>query len=107
MTTTYAILRDTLARAYKHHFYDYDNQTEADERACNFLIDQLSYAFNDYEDSIWDSCHTMDAICGAWDRIDKGIRRAAKTASHNDKAFIAAVLNDYYDADFYGITVAV
>lgn len=105
--TAYANLRNTLANAYAHHFYDYDNQTDADARICDSLIDTLTKAFDAYEDSIYNTCHTIDAINHALDRIDKGIRRAANTASHGDKAFIAAVLNDYYDTDFYGIEIAV
>ncbi len=105
MTTSYATLRDTLARAYRHHFYDYDNQTDTDESICDALIDELQNAFNAYEDSVYDTCHKFRDFDTALERIDKGIRRAAATASHNDKAFIVAMLRDYYDADFYGITI--
>lgn len=103
--TAYANLRNTLARAHKCHFYDYDHQTDADELFIDTILDELQNAFNAYEDSVYDRCNTFRDFDTALERIDKGIRRAAATASHNDKAFIVAVLRDYYDADFYGMTI--
>ena len=103
--TAYANLRNLLANAYAHHYYDFDNQTDADERICDALLDELHNALNAYEDSIYDTCNTSRDFDNALARIDKGIRRAAATASHNDKTFIVELLRDYYDADFYGLTI--
>lgn len=96
--TAYANLRNVLANAFAMDFYNNDN-------APFEICDAISDAFHAYEDHIYDTCKTNSDFDNALQRIEKGIRQAAKTASKGNAQFIIDVVADWCDADFYGIEV--
>ncbi len=95
--TAYANLRNVLADAYARDYY-------GDGDAFD-LCDALQDAFTAYEDDVYNKCRTATDFDNALNKIERGIRRAAATASKGNKAFIVDVVSDYLDADFYGLEV--
>lgn len=88
--TAYANLRNVLATMHAAHYFD-DNAT-----ISNDLIDAFTNAQNDLEDHLFDTCHTSADFDHVYERFDKMVERAARTASKGDADFIAAVMNDVH-----------
>lgn len=97
--TAYANLRNVLANAFSMDYYNNDNESLD---MCDAIFDAL----NAYEDHIYDTCKTSSDFDNALSRIEKGIRKAAKTASKSNAEFIINVVADWCDASFYGIAVS-